>query len=104
MAAFDGVHCPPIDNPPGPRGDDLLPLQGGGREGDGVLADRLRVLNEAHPHLYARRGAVSFLHPFGGENVFLLPPHPLEVKGVVRVDLPVQLDFSHATAVSVKPF
>jgi hypothetical protein len=34
-----------------------------------VLADRLRVLNEAHPHLYARRGAVSVLHPFGGEKV-----------------------------------
>jgi hypothetical protein len=34
-----------------------------------VLAERLRVLTEIHPHLYARRGAVSFLHPFGGEKV-----------------------------------
>jgi hypothetical protein len=34
-----------------------------------VLTERLRVLNETYPHPYARRGAVSFLHPFGGEKI-----------------------------------
>jgi hypothetical protein len=86
----------------------LLPLQGGGREGDAVLADHLRVLNETHLHPFARRGAISFLHPFGGEKVHRtfssIRLTPLKGRVSLSSSFHLQLDFTHATAVSVKPF